>query len=170
MNPKQLGAVAGASLLIVGSLLDWVTVQTVFGSIGVGGMDGDGPITLIVGIIALGLFLAVKKRAAAITASVFCAIGGAVAVYDFINVKDEASNVSNEFARASVGIGLYVCIIGAGLGLVAGILWSNDLKASEAASVPTTTVAPPFSAAPPAPPAPSGSPLPPPPPPTAPPG
>ena len=45
LNPKQLVAVIGAVMVVIGSFLDWVRVTTGFGDIGVGGMEGDGKLT-----------------------------------------------------------------------------------------------------------------------------
>jgi hypothetical protein len=36
-------------------------------------------------------------------------------VYDFINIRDAVGQASSEFARASVGVGLYVVAAGAAL-------------------------------------------------------
>jgi hypothetical protein len=154
MNPKQLVAIGGAALLILGSFLEWGSVDTVFGSIGVNGMEGDGKLTLVAGGIALLLFAAVKHRNAAIVGSIFAGIGGAIALYDFGNISSKVSDVSeasNGLARASVGVGLYLCLVGAAVAVVAGIMWAVDLGKQPAASVrPVST---------------TGSPLPPPPPP-----
>jgi hypothetical protein len=89
---------AGGAVLIVGSLLAWVTVnlgRTLGGlSVDVKGTDADGTISLvcgivvaIVGIVALAIKSRGVRRAMAIVAIVAGLIGGGVALYD-ISQKD----------------------------------------------------------------------------------
>ena len=152
VNPKQMLALLGAAVLAAGSFLDWVTIDSAFGSLGVKGMEGDGKLTLAAGGLSLVLFV-LKSRGAAILGSLVAAAGGAVAIYNFSNVQRKLDDISSEFARATVGIGIYVCIAGAALALIGGLAWADEQSpkrgATRAGGVPLR----------------SGSPLPPPPPP-----
>lgn len=128
-------AAVGAGLLILGSLMPWVTVTTAFGSISRAGADddGDGILTLIAGGIALGLVVARKYPPAVIIA----ALAAAVVLYDWFDISQTANDVNSGFGRLSVGWGLYVTGIGAGLVLFGSIdLWKSarQRKATEEAS------------------------------------
>ncbi len=122
----------GAALLVAGSLLDWVVVSSPFGEISRGGMDtDDGKLTVAAGGLGLLFFLiAASARTIAfhIIGAVTSLAGGAVALIDIIDVHDKAEDLGTEFASASVGIGLYVCVIGAIAGLVGGIIAAATSK------------------------------------------
>ena len=152
MNTKHKVAIGGAIGLIVGSFLEWASIDTPFGSFSVSGMDGDGVITVSVGIIALVLFTLVKRRAGTIAGVVFAAIGAAIAAIDIADVKSNIDDIAAEsegLATASVGIGLWLCLAGALVAVVGGILSILEQRGQPAATQS----------------APTGSPLPPPPPP-----
>ncbi len=116
-NQTRVVALVGSALLALGSLLDWATVSTGFGEIGVAGTEGDGVITLIAGLLAGVLFLASKPKIAAAVAG----LGTAVAVYDFSNVASHVAGASAS-VNASVGIGLYLCVIGGAAATIAGFM------------------------------------------------
>lgn len=99
----------GASAVIVlGSVLPWATVSTPFGSISAAGTEGDGVITLILGVIAVVGFAVQRFRLASIPAGLALATG----VFDLVNVSRTIGDVDSEFARASVGYGLWLVVAG----------------------------------------------------------
>lgn len=109
----------GAGAVIAGSLLPWATVTTIFGTIGVNGTEGDGVITLGLGGV-LGVLALVElsggsstKAIALVVAIITLALGG----FEYVSVGDRLGDAGNEFARASVGVGIYVIMGGAGLAL-----------------------------------------------------
>jgi hypothetical protein len=99
-----LGAAAGA----IGSVMTWISLMTVFGSIDVKGTQGDGQITLGLGIAAVVLGLLHRYRLAAVAA----VLGIAVSAYDLVNITSKAADLSNDVAHASAGEGLYICLGG----------------------------------------------------------
>jgi hypothetical protein len=105
-------AYGGAGAVVLGSLLPWVTVHSAFGSISIAGTEGDGVITLIIGLAFAAGFAAKKTVLAALAG--FAALG--MAIYELTNVQSgirDAERELGEFATASVGIGLWIVLIGA---------------------------------------------------------
>ncbi len=119
-----VGALVGAAVALAGSFLPWVSVISAFGSIDVGGFDaGDGKITagaaLAAGLLGY-LGLTTRDNRQVLAALVAALVGLGVAIYDFVNVGSKVSSVNSEYARASVGYGLYACL--AGFAICAGCL------------------------------------------------
>lgn len=82
------------------------------------GIDGDGKITIVGGVLALlaGITLFTRPVAAARALGILGAIvAGGVAILDLINVSD--TNTSG--VNTSIGVGLYLIPLGALLVLVA---------------------------------------------------
>lgn len=169
--------VVGTAAVAVGALLPWATVNAGLVSVSKAGTDGDGVITLLLALVVGGLVLAKWKaglsRAGVIASLVLGAIVLAIATYDAIDVASTVEESELLEVRASVGIGLWLTLLG-GIAMIAGAIW--ELRSPTlGASTPdvTTWAAPPahpgFPPAPdlrPPPPAPPPStPLPPPPPP-----
>jgi hypothetical protein len=105
---SQLIGCLGAGAGVIGSVMTWISVATVFGSIDVKGTQGDGQITLGLGIAAVVLGLLHRYLLAVIAA----VLGIAVSAYDLVNITSKADDISNDFAHASAGEGLYVCLGG----------------------------------------------------------
>jgi hypothetical protein len=119
-------AATGLALLVVGSFAPWAAITTVFGDVSIGGTNGDGVLTLILGgVAAVFTFLVAKRRGAreGFVWVVFAAGALALVVsgYDAINIARVAERESTAFAEASVGWGLIACVIGSVL-IVAGSL------------------------------------------------
>jgi hypothetical protein len=54
----QALAISGSAAIIVGSLLPWVTARRIFGQLSVNGVEGDGKLTLVLGVsLLLGVIL-----------------------------------------------------------------------------------------------------------------
>ncbi|MGZ6997951.1 MAG: hypothetical protein ACXVLZ_06975, partial [Acidimicrobiia bacterium] len=123
--PTRILGVIGAGLLCVGSVLPWAEVRVLFLSKTFSGTEGDGKITLVVGLASVVLFLVAGRSTAGVLAAVVAAgIGGAVAAYDLVNVSRAVSGVSSTAAAdASVGVGLYVCTAGAAAAVIGGLLY-----------------------------------------------
>jgi ABC-type Fe3+-siderophore transport system permease subunit len=116
-------AIAGGALLIVGSLMDWVTAESPLGNFSKSGIEGDGIITAILGVIAV-LTLTLSER---VWPAAACGvIGGLVAIADTSNIRRVVDDVSGDLLNASVGVGLYVCILG-GAGCVIGTMMQEKL-------------------------------------------
>jgi len=108
--------------VIVGSVMPWATVKSVFGEINVSGTDGDGVLTLVGGVVVLVLVLAQKYLASLIVATVTAA----VLIYDYLNITRSLDLDDNEFASASVGWGIQLATIGAVVAVIASFLARRD--------------------------------------------
>src|SRR3954469_15152286 len=181
-------AILGGLLVILGSFLTWFSVTADASALGGGsatisvtGMDGDGTITLIAGIVLLilggGMFAMRGRNLTAI--SIIALIGGVVAaliaIYDITTAKSTASDsvaqsiasggrVSVDQARQvltlvnfdiSVGIGVILVAVAGIVGAIGGAL---GIRASRMAATPAGEVGappPPY----PSPPVESGPPM-----------
>jgi len=107
----------GAGALALGSFLPWAEV----GPFSVSGTDGDGVLTLGLGVlIAVVAWPSMQKaigRGRSITASIAAGLALVVCVYDVVNV----SSSDNDFIEAEVGIGLWVCTAGA-IAVIVGLV------------------------------------------------
>ncbi|MFH1149903.1 MAG: zinc ribbon domain-containing protein [Actinomycetota bacterium] len=109
--------IVGAAMAVVGSFTPWVRMGDSMFVYRIGGLTGDGKITIILAIIALILFILALIRAPRgmfIAGLVLIAVAAAVFIYHFIDV-----------ARADlgfVGIGLYLGVIGCAVAVVGAIL------------------------------------------------
>ncbi|ODU02867.1 MAG: hypothetical protein ABS81_16160 [Pseudonocardia sp. SCN 72-86] len=132
----------GGLLAVVGSFLPWVTIQAgAFGSLSVAGTEGDGIITLIVGvlILAVGILRLVKPSIPAIVQRLpilFGLIVVGLGVYVIINLNStmaEATGagggIAADLAEAldiSLGFGLIMTIVGGVVAIVGGIVVSKQ--------------------------------------------
>ena len=117
---KQLAGILGSVALVAGSFLAWAKVSALIFTVEINGFSaGDGKVTAGLGAVALWLFIgpSYEPRGGA----VFALLGGAVAVYDYANVRSRLVAASADLVHAKVGIGLYVCIAGALVAMIAGL-------------------------------------------------
>lgn len=131
--------VGGTAVVAVGALLPWVTVDAGLVSASKAGTDGDGVITLLLAIVVGGLLLAKWKagigRAVLIASLVLAAIVLAIAIYDSIDIASAVDESELVEVRASIGIGLWLTLLGAAA-MIAGAIW--ELRS------PTPSAAPPY--------------------------
>lgn len=124
-TPLIFALVAGAAI-ILGSLLPWVSVRSIFGTIIVGGTEGDGVLTLIAGA-ATGVLagLALSKRNASRTTGILIVllgiVTGLIAFNAFSAVAEAAAINDNSFVLAAVGSGLLLVILGAAMTIGSGV-------------------------------------------------
>lgn len=112
-------------VVVLGSFLPWARV--LFFTLS--GTDGDGTITLILGALAIaGLF--VKKNGAAIAVAVLFLIVAGIGIYDYANISNKIAQSDTEFIKdgVTVGVGLYLVILGGVVGLVGALLHRSDLN------------------------------------------
>lgn len=123
-NLAWLGPI-GAGLMAVGTLFPWVKAATIFGAFEVDGTQyGDGKTVLVLGVAAavIGFIGMSGPNQKAISAALAAAaVGGAISVYDLVNVTSRLGAVDGEGVAASVGEGLYLCAIG-GVASVVGFV------------------------------------------------
>jgi hypothetical protein len=127
MTRKYAESLCAISSIIgfIGAFLPWATVTSTFGSITYFGINGDGLITIILSIIALGLLYrsikSTKKKFSYIGIVVTGFLILIVSIPNFISVGFSGTSLFGAVA----GIGLYLTIIG-GIGLIiSGILYAR---------------------------------------------
>jgi hypothetical protein len=131
--PKNGGAlaIAAGALVMLGSFLPWVTLHAVFiGSISKNGTEGDGVLTLLFGLATL-LYGVTRLTARTLpkplvyTPLVMAALTAAIALYDMVDVQSHIADLESDaegLATASIGVGLWMVLIGAVLSAVAGVV------------------------------------------------
>ena len=133
MNLKWIPAFGGI-VVIMGSVLPWATVEVIlFGQQSIDGLDGDGVITLPLGIVMLILALTARKESGntpPVIAGLLALAAGSIGLYDLTNVRRINPGILGE---VSVGVGLYLVVIGAGVAIVGSLSWYGESK-SEAVS------------------------------------
>jgi hypothetical protein len=119
-------------LIIIGSILPWATAQSVFGSMSKNGIEGDGKITLATGIITLlcGIAILVSEKNSGWIGLAVIASGAslAVAIIDLVDVSNKLSGISNEYVKASAGIGLYIVLVGGIVGIIGALVSATKGK------------------------------------------
>lgn len=147
MSMPRMVLLGGAILVIVGSLMPWATVRTVFGTVNVNGTQGDGVITLAMGAV-LGLVgLAYRGKPGklySLGAAGFAIIALIVAGSALFRVSAGSADANSEYAMASTGTGLYVAVLGSvaaaggALGKVPGEPVTSAESASAVGDTPVT--------------------------------
>ena len=125
MSPAPWIIAGGGLLAIIGSVLPWGTVRSAFGQVDVSGTEGDGVLTLVLGLVvgALGLSsLAGARRVLAIVALLPTVGIAGIAAYDLANITEVADELSGSFVQVSAGPGLWVVLAGAAVALVGAII------------------------------------------------
>lgn len=116
--PNLIAALVASVGVVIGSIGPWAT----FLALSKGGMDGDGIITLILGVLAAAALFGVfnlgrlsGKRTAMTWLSGFAIIAGAVgiatALVDIIDVRSRSADVFGTKVAPEVGWGLWVLLI-----------------------------------------------------------
>lgn len=131
LTPTMIGVLVAAVLIVIGSVMPWATIDLGFVSQSIGGLDGDGGITLVLALVTAVLAYLSKgrKTGLAIGAVVAAAISALIAVIDIADVSSlgGAGDLGID-TGVSVGIGLWLVLI-ASLGAVgAGIKLILDCR------------------------------------------
>jgi hypothetical protein len=122
-----LGAAIAA---VIGALLPWARIDVSFGtedvSANVNGTEGDGVITLVLGILlgavaVLALATRGVARWAAVVGTVAAVVMTAIAIIDIVDVNRTAGDIS-PLVDVSVGAGLWVTLIAGLAGIIGGVL------------------------------------------------
>jgi len=127
----SFAAMAGGAALVIGSFLD--AMQASIDAIGFDAsksyLDGDGPLTLVCGLIVIVLALlaglGTLPHWGALIAAGFGGVGALIAVADIVDVQnriDELDASGSLGTSASIGPALWVCLAGGVAALVLGLL------------------------------------------------
>lgn len=135
--PAKL-VLGGAALLLIGSFLPWAKVSVALFdatvSQTIGGMDDDGPITLVAAVAlgVLGWFLLTKgwHKGRLIGSVCVAALVTLVAVIDLVDVNRVAGSEAGLGIDVSIGIGLWVVTVAAIAALAGSILALRDKPAA----------------------------------------
>jgi hypothetical protein len=108
------GAPVATLLLLIGAVGPWVSADVpLFGqSLSANGLDRDGSITLLLGIVA-GVLLVVWRQKRAAWAGVVAAVLGALTILIAIIDIADVSGKSSDVVDLSVGWGLWLTLVGA---------------------------------------------------------
>ncbi|MGH2778525.1 MAG: hypothetical protein ACRDJB_07730 [Actinomycetota bacterium] len=120
-------AVAGGVLMVLGSFLPWATVDGVLGNQSVSGMEGDGVITLVLGLAAAALGVVAVIRGGGIGKGIgillVAALAGIILAIDWTQIENLASDsIFEDVISFNTGIGMYTIAVAVALALVGGIL------------------------------------------------
>lgn len=115
--------IAAGMLIALGSLLPWRTVSApLVGTVNANGTEGDGILTLILGVLiaASGIVRAMYGRSmlSSIAGVVFTVFAAFVTYTAFKSAVEAIELVQSDLARASIGIGLWVVLVGVVCGFV----------------------------------------------------
>lgn len=128
---EKIGYGAGAAL-IVGSFLPWATITAPFvGTVNKNGMEADGIVTLILGVIVAGVAFSWRdggpKPIPVLVMGIAAAVAVLLVIVDFVDLAEWASD-DEEFVSTSIGVGLYVCALGAAGAVAAAVLKSRATR------------------------------------------
>jgi len=126
-DPLGFVAVAGGVLMVLGSFLPWATVDGVLGNQSVSGMEGDGVITLVLGLVAAALGVVAVIRGGGIGKGIgillVAALAGIILAIDWTQIEDLAGDsIFEDVISFNTGIGMYTIAVAVALALVGGIL------------------------------------------------
>ncbi len=121
---------AAALAAVIGALLPWAELSVTFGqglSAQVNGTEGDGKITLALGIVvALAAVLAFLRHHLATWAAVIALFASAllvtIAIVDIVDVKRTAGDVRLVFVDVEVGRGLWLTLAAGVVGVCGAVV------------------------------------------------
>ncbi len=137
----RVGGLIAAVVILIGSVLPWATVSSLFGSASVNGTDGDGVITLILAI-GIGVLLGLWRRGTAIAATVLGAIVVVVALYDLADVANVADELGG-LGDVSPGVGLVLVLLGGLAATAASVVGIVTIRKAPASAGPAPYGLPP---------------------------
>lgn len=119
--PNLIAALIASVGLVIGSIGPWMS----FFAMSRGGMDADGTLTLILGILAAGALFAVLNLGLlgarksnlmmwlSVAAVVAGLLGAIIAVVDIIDITSRTAEIFGETMSPEVGWGLWLVLISA---------------------------------------------------------
>jgi hypothetical protein len=118
-------ALGGASVIVVGSLLPWLTVTTDAGVFSFRGTEGNASITMALGFgIALLAGAALFQKRATLFTGLLTAVAGVVAGLEAVNfVSDAQTTLQSESLQimSTMEFGIWVALLGCVVSVVAGV-------------------------------------------------
>lgn len=118
----------GGGMYSIGSALPWISVTAPFvGTVTKSGLEGgDGIATLILGLLMalLGIARLTGNRGAGskVAMVILCVMAFALAIFEAVNIGDRIANLDSAYrSLATVGIGLWLMIVGGGIASVGSL-------------------------------------------------
>lgn len=132
----------GGILVAAGSLLPWATVSSGFGSISLNGIEGDGKFTLAVGaaLTLVGYLRFVGGGSKALLTLLLSIAALGLGLIEYANASKVLDAAGSEFARTSIGIGLYLILLGGAVALFGALRRGRDAAKPAPAEVPPPPV------------------------------
>jgi hypothetical protein len=135
--PRTSGIPVGSWLLlgaaiaaVIGALLPWARIELSLGpqalTTSVAGTEGDGVITLVLGLALGALAVLVLNRARLTLGGVLAIVVAsallAIALIDIVDVNRTAGDINNPLVTVGVGAGLWVTLVAGLAGVLGGVL------------------------------------------------
>ena len=133
---KHGATIAGGALLVVGSLMTWISVDLGFQAFSSTGTEtAEGKLTLAAGIVLLavgGLLVSrIFTHSAIVYVGTAAAVFGAVVLaLEYMDVRDRIAEADGTGAVATVGAGVWIAAIGVLLALCATAWSAIDQRTS----------------------------------------
>jgi hypothetical protein len=126
-RPIDILLAASSAGVVICAFLPWAKVSLGILSVTKDGIDGDGQITLLLGLLVVGIvLLTVYRRWPERWMLLAGLVGGAliigVGVYDWIDLESKTTSNDQIKVNVSAGIGLVFTVIGGGVLAVASAL------------------------------------------------
>jgi hypothetical protein len=122
-----LGILIGI-IIIIATFLPWATLSFIGESTTITGLEGDGIISLVAGVLYIVmLFLANKKVLWKVLGAVLALVAAMIGLNDLIQIKRTASTTLGELNSAvQVGIGVWLVLICGILGIIVILMIKPD--------------------------------------------
>ena len=152
MSGSRIGGLVAALLVMIGSFLPWATVDTWIGSFSANGTEGDGVITLLLGVAA-GVLIGLWKRPLVIVAAVVAGLAALIAAANLIDLGRSMDGMGG-LADITPGIGLILTLLASLAAVALAVVGQAQLaraghaaglslaELNRGAALPTTTLPP----------------------------
>lgn len=121
---KRMIVLVSCMMAFLGSLLPWMTAQTMFGEMSVAGTDGDGVLTIILAVVG-GVLMYRTSKKHVVAGVIVCGLGLVVSIFNMVQVNSKVQDAPDGII-ASIGVGLYLCLIGFAMSTIIGLGMQRD--------------------------------------------
>src|SRR5664280_1378286 len=137
-TPKQWVMIGACAVGILGTLTTWITANAGFFSVSVNGISSDdGKIAVVLALLATVATLVniwKPRRVLAFASVILFGLLAILSIYEIVNISSKSYSGDGMTISASVGIGVYLCLLGGVAGVVAWIINGRQTSPSGAAS------------------------------------
>jgi hypothetical protein len=135
-TPMQWVMIGAGAVGIFGTLTTWVTASAGFISVSKNGISsGDGKIAVVLALVATAATLVTvwrPSRVLAIVQVIFFGLLAILSVYEIVHISSKSYSGDGITITASVGIGVYLCLLGGVAGVVAWIIsWRQTSQSGD---------------------------------------